>query len=298
MLKGRDERDHMMGSRRATGNCTQLLGILAAAAIALAAPPAALSSARTSMSWMLAGNSMKKICAEDPGLAAYFFDTRRALVIGNEDGNQDQRPCGYAARRALKYESYARFRADVRGGHIIRSVKTVIYDPENWSMTPDSERRDPKIYFRRFWKLAHRTGYQVIQSPARDLMQVMGAACRQRSGENLSHAFLRCRIAATASRYADTYKVQAQVLENSPRSYRAFVRATRKQARGANPSVRFMSNLATSPQNYVATAEMLLNAHDAVKDLVSGHFLTINTSELEVAVDFLRMVRDADSRRQ
>jgi hypothetical protein len=280
----------MMGSRRTTRNCTYLLGILAA--MALGAP--ALSSARTSMSWMLADSSIKKICAEDPGLAAYFFDTKRALAIWNEEGNRYQRPCGYAARRAVKYESYARFRADVLRGNITRSVKTVIYDPENWSMTPDAERRNPKTYFRRFWKVANRRGYDVMQSPARDLMQVKGAACRQRSGENLSHAFLRCGIAATAARYADIYKVQAQVLEDNPARYRAFVKSTRRQAIAAKPSVRFMSNLATSPYNYVATAQMLLDAHNAVKDLVSGHFLTINGAEFEIAMDFLRMVRDAD----
>lgn len=236
---------------------------------------------------------MNQIRDDDPNLAAYHFDRRRAYAIGNEFGRQNQVPSGYRATPTLKYESYRRFRADVRNRRIKRSIKVVIYDPENWEATPRREKRDPKRYMGLFARLARERGYYAITSPARDLVSVPYARCHQRSGESLGHAFLRCRIPAAAARHARAYKVQAQVYEDDPAAYRRFVSRSRRQARRANPRVVVLSNLATSPADYVATAEMLWSAHEAVDHLVAGHQLNINTSELPIAEDFLRMMRDA-----
>ena len=236
---------------------------------------------------------MSQIQDDDPELAAYHFDRPRAFAIGNEFGRQNQVPSGFRAKPTLKYESFSRFRADLTNGRIAESIKVVIYDPENWSETPVREKRDPKRYLERFARLARAHGYYAITSPARDLVSFPGAPCRTQSGESLGDAFLRCRIPAAAARYASAYKVQAQVYENDPAAYRNFISRARRQARRANPKVVVLSNLATSPADYVATAEMLWSAHEAVLDLVVGHQLNINTSELPIAEDFLRMMRAA-----
>jgi len=236
---------------------------------------------------------MNQIRDDDPALAAYHFDRQRAYAIGNEFGRQNQVPSGYRATPTLKYESYRRFRADVTNGRIARAIKVVIYDPENWSETPYREKRDPRRYLGLFARLARAHGYYAITSPARDLVSVRYALCHKRSGESMGDAFLRCRIPAAAGRHANAYKVQAQVYENDPAAYRRFISRARRQARGANPRVVILSNLATSPADYVATAEMLWSAHEAVDDLVAGHQLNVNTSELSIAEDFLRMMRAA-----
>ncbi len=41
----------------------------------------------------------------------------------------------------------------------------------------------------------------------------------------------------------------------------------------------------------MATAQMLFDAHDALDDLVNGHYLTINSRDVTIAEKFLRMVR-------
>jgi hypothetical protein len=242
---------------------------------------------------IVTGSKMNQIRDDDPDLAAYHFDRPRAYAIGNEFARQNQVPSGYRATPTLKYESYRRFRADVRSRRIKRAIKVVIYDPENWEETPYWEKRNPKRYLRLFARLARSRGYYAITSPARDLVSVPHALCRQRSGESLGDAFLRCRIPAAAARYANAFKVQAQVYEDDPDAYRSFVSRSRRQARRANPRVVILSNLATSPADYVATAEMLWSAHEAVDGLVAGHQLNINTSELPIAEDFLRMMRAA-----
>jgi hypothetical protein len=252
-----------------------------------------LQRAETGLRWIVTGSKMSQLNRRDPTLASHFFNRQHSYAIGNEFGQQNQVPTGYAATPTLKYESYARFRADIERRGIDPSVKAVIYDPENWSDTPYPERRDPKAYLRRFSRLAHRHGYYVITSPARDLVTVPRAHCRKRSGESMGAAFIRCRIAAAAAEHADAYKVQAQVYENAPTTYRWFVTRTGKQARAANPAIILLSNLATSPADYVATPDMLWHAHDNVVDVVAGHEININSSELGVAEEFLKRLRAA-----
>jgi hypothetical protein len=244
--------------------------------------------------WILTGSNVSEISANDPSLARYHFDTERAFVLGNEDRIQNLVISGYLSTPTLKYESYTRFRSDVENGRIDPSITAVMYDPELWPLTPHAEKRDPKRYLRQFATLAHAHGYKVITGPSRDLMNAPFAYCRKRSQETLSRAYIRCRIAAEAARYADAFTVQAQVHENDPRAYRWFVNAAAKQARAANAGIVLLSNLATSPFGFVATPGMLMRAHSAVDDIVAGHTLTINAGEYEIAEEFLRRLRAAD----
>ena len=191
---------------------------------------------------------------------------------------------------ALKYESYARFESDLKNARIDPSIRAVIYDPESWSYTPDPEKRDPRTYVRLFAQLAHRYGYYAITAPSRDLMQVPGAVCGKISGETLSAAFVRCNVAGAAAQYVDAYEVQSQVHENDPARFRWFVQITGIQAHAANPNVVFFAGLSTSPSNYVATAEMLYQAHKAVEDLVAGYCFTISAPEVGIAEEFLRLL--------
>lgn len=262
--------------------------------LGLQVPTTTPSATRTSQHWEVTGWNMHQIRDLDDSLADYFFDTRLAYATGNENGRQNQVPDGYAALPTLKYESYARFRKDVRRQLIDPSIQVVAYNPESWSRTPAREKKDPPTYMKLFAELAKSEGYFVFTAPSRDLMSMHGAVCSKRVGETLSEAFLRCRMAKHAARYADGYRIQAQVHENDQAMYRWFVEKAAKQARAANPSVIFLSNLSTSPSNYVATAQMLFDARQSVEDLVDGHYLSINSSELDVAVAFLEMVKSED----
>ncbi|MDQ3889013.1 MAG: Ig-like domain-containing protein [Actinomycetota bacterium] len=251
----------------------------------------ATPDSRTPVRWLATGANANTIADADGALATYHFDTPLAIVRGNEDGDQNQVPSGYASTPALKYESYARFKSDLEGGKIDPSIRSVEYDPENWTETPDDERKRPSYYLPLFAKLAKAAGYEVVESPARDLVAVTGGECTKRSGETRSEAYLRCRLPYYAALESHAVNVQAQVHEDDAAKYRWFVGEARKLALEANPIVEMYSGLSTSPWGIQATPEMLYAAHRSVyPDLVVGHFLTISSAELQVGIEFLRKV--------
>jgi hypothetical protein len=244
--------------------------------------------------WILTGSNMNKIRQIDAWLADRFFNTSFAYANGNPDAQQNQTPTGYAARPTLRYASYTAFATDLVQGRIDPAIKAVYYDPEHWSETPESEQRDPYTYMRLFAELAHAYGYVAITSPARDLMGVPGGVCVAGSGETYDEAYIRCDIAGAAARYADVSKIQAQVHETEIPAYQSLVETTARQARAANPSVIFLSNLSTSVTT--VSADQLFDAAQSVKGIVDGHYLTIqasDASQLNTAVEFFREMRAA-----
>lgn len=255
--------------------------------VANAAPPPTSSA----LGWFLAGSQLSDMRAQSPELSAHFLNQPKAYIIGNEDGTQNQVPTGWSATPTLEYESYTRFASDTSAGRISSQIKAVAYDPQNWSATPDAEKKDPTTYMAKFHSLAKSRGYYVIQAPARDLMQVSGGKCVKRSGESLSDAYVRCRVAEHAARNADLYVFQSQVLEKDPSTFRKYISLTRDQAKAAKPSVVYFGSLSTRPYDYVATSQMLYDAHASAKDLVEGYKLSVQGGEESIALGFLSKLK-------
>jgi hypothetical protein len=236
---------------------------------------------------------MISISKADPSLADHFFNTPLAYA-NSSAAAQNKTPPGYAAIPTLRYASYADFAADIAQGRTDPAIRAVYYDPEHWSETPQREQQDPYTYLRLFAALGHAHGYVVITSPARDLMGVPGGVCVARSGEEYDKAYIRCDIAGAAARYADVSKIQAQARETEVPAYRGLVATTAQQARAANPSVLFLSNLSTSVTT--VTADQLFAAAQSVRGIVDGHYLTIQASDagqLNTAVEFFRRMQAA-----
>lgn len=240
--------------------------------------------------WITAGWSLSHLDTAAPRASRYAFDNPRAIVLGNEDASQNQVPPDYASLPMLKYESFARFRDDLLGGHIDPTIAIVGYDPENWPLTPLKERQNPIAYMTKFAKLAHSYDYTVFESPARDLMLTPGAHCSCKSGERLSHAYLRCGLAEAAALSGEIIDIQSQRLERDEYPFTRFVARAMKQARAANPSVVVLAGLSTSP-GYVATNHEMISAWSGIRKLVDGGYLTINATDMPTAVAFFRSVR-------
>jgi hypothetical protein len=259
---------------------------------AVGSPPANWSASVTAtprLSWIMLGSTLDAIVATQPDVARATFDSAFSFADG-KPWKQNQVPAGYATTPTVKYESYAQFASDVAAGAIAPEIKAVLYDPEKWDRTPVSEQVDPVTYLQLFASLAHSKGYLVIETPARDLMAVDGAACRSTPGETLDQAALRCNLVANAALHADVVQVQSQTDEFDPAQFRAFVTATAIQARAANPGVVFLAGLSTSPAGRVASPETLLAAAESVRGVVGGFYLTVCITcpgELAVADAFL-----------
>ena len=104
----------------------------------------------------------------DAGTTSYFFNTPTAYGAGASLVKTPVQ-ARYATTPVLAYTSYARFSSDIRSGAIRYPYKWVMYDPENWSATPVSERQAPVKYMTLFGQLAHAHGLKIIQAPALDL---------------------------------------------------------------------------------------------------------------------------------
>jgi hypothetical protein len=162
-----------------------------------------------------------------------------------------------------------------------------MYDNENWSYTPTSEAQNPATFMKLFADLAHQHGLKVYEVPARDLVSVAGASCRQQSGESLDQAYIRCQIPADAQ-YADIYEVQAQADQSSVTAYMSLVTHAKSQVRAKAPSIVFMSGLTTDRSDTVA---QIVSCWKATHADVQGYWMNSTSPTFNVARAAMSQIR-------
>lgn len=180
-----------------------------------------------------------------------------------------------AGQQVADFRSYAELKKMIRQGAIPASIHWVMYDNEQWSLTPAGEQADPVRYEQLFARVAHRQGYKVILAPAQDLVPGFDKNSF-RSGKAVWPSYLSMGLATASARAADIYEIQAQPYEMTvyrPRhAYASFVAAAAAQARAANPSVVIYAGLSTQR---VSNAAQLLQDYEATRNLVDGYWLNI-----------------------
>lgn len=232
--------------------------------------------------WVTSAGTIAAIAAEDRQVADRVFGSADAVALGGWPG----------ATTGRAWASAERFADDVAAGAIADDVTVVMYDPEGWEATPLPERLDPLTHIAAFGELARSNGYSVMVTPHPNLVSVPGSVHAPRAGETREAAYLRSGIVEASAAIADVYETQAQNHQRDPATYRAFVRETARLARLANPDVQVLSGLSTHP-GYPATAEMLRDAWECVRDVVDGHYLSLARRRLpSVAARFLSMTVD------
>ncbi len=180
-----------------------------------------------------------------------------------------------AGQEVADFRSYAELKKMIRQGAIPASIHWVMYDNEQWSLTPAGEQADPVRYEQLFARLAHRHGYKVILAPAQDLVPGFDKNSFRR-GKAVWQSYLSMGLATASARAADIYEIQAQPYEmtvyRSQHAYASFVAASAAQARAANPSVVIYAGLSTQR---VSSAAQLLQDYEATRNLVDGYWLNI-----------------------
>ena len=180
-----------------------------------------------------------------------------------------------AGQEVADFRSYAEFKKMIRRGAIPAGIRWVMYDNEQWSLTPAREQADPVRYEQLFGQLAHRHGYKVILAPAQDLVPGFDKNSF-RSGQAVWRAYLSMGLAAASARAADIYEIQAQPYEmsvyRSQHAYADFVAAAAAEARSANPGVVIFAGLSTQR---VSSAAQLLQDYEATRGVVDGYWLNI-----------------------
>ena len=180
-----------------------------------------------------------------------------------------------AGQEVADFRSYAELKKMIRQGTIPPGIRWVMYDNEQWSLTPADEQADPVHYEQLFARLAHRQRYKVILAPAQDLVPGFDKNSF-RTGKAVWPSYLSMGLAAASARAADIYEIQAQPYEmsvyRSQHAYADFVAAAAAQARAANPGVVIYAGLSTQR---VSSAAQLLQDYETTRNLVDGYWLNI-----------------------
>ena len=159
---------------------------------------------------------------------------------------------------------------DLRSADFTRATAAVVYDDEDWSLTPKAQQQNPSRYESEGYRLARERGVVFIAAPAMDLVRVLDP---DGSG-SIAARFLSLDLIGQAARYADVVDIQAQGLEGGAQ-YASFVTAAAKQARSANPDVRVLAGLSTNPSGRAISSTVLTEDADAVRGVVDGYWLNI-----------------------
>ena len=180
-----------------------------------------------------------------------------------------------AGQEVADFRSYAELKKMIRQQAIPAGIHWLMYDNEQWSLTPASEQADPVRYEQLFGQLAHRHGYKVILAPAQDLVPGFDKNSFRR-GQAVWQSYLSMGLATASARAADIYEIQAQPYEmsvyRSQHAYASFVAAAAAQARAANPGVVIDAGLSTQR---VSSAAQLLQDYQATRSVVDGYWLNI-----------------------
>lgn len=233
--------------------------------------------------WLMVSGDLSMLMSQDPQSAKWFFNTPNAFSMGSS-------VVGLSATTVKNYKSYAQFSSDISNNVIPSTTKWVMYDNESWDLTPLTESQNPIHYMQAFAQLAHQHGLKVIETPARDLMQVKGGNCTVKSGETIEVAYIRCGIAADA-KYADVYEIQAQALQPNVTAYKNFVAAAITQAKAKNPNITVMAGLTTDRGD---SANQIYANWQATHTQVSGYWMNTTIQTFPVAKTVLDTIRAAN----
>jgi hypothetical protein len=253
-----------------------------------AGPPEGKSPAPRQLHWIVAGDDLAALRADNAGLARRFFDNPDTFVVGSRQV-QDQVPKGYRSIPILSYAAMRSFVADVHSGRVDPRIAAVLYDPESWARTPATERRGPLAAMREFTTLAGRWGYAAMLAPGRDLALDADVSCTKRRHEFLDQAFLRCGLVAPAG--ADAFVLQTAPEELQPELATALVGATRERLAAAGGEADLFATVSTAPPGDgrpVYPVDLVGAADRAIEGGAAGLMLNFGSGEVDLAASFLR----------
>ncbi len=269
-------------AHRKSGWCILAAGTALAAMTVTGQAPASAAT----HNWIATGWNIHVLSQADPATAGHFFDAPSSYGVGaNLTASRVQ--AGFAATPVLQYTSYAQFASDVQAGAITYPYHWILYDPEDWLQTPLNEQQDPGTYLRLFAQLAHASGYQVIEAPARNLGFAAGSVCPKLSTETLDQWYVRCNVAGMAASYSDIYLLQDEVNTTNLNEYDWLFSQAQAQALAANPLIAVDSEVTTN----FGTAEQMIAAAQSVN--ADGFYVGIPDGAVDEATQFFQNMQAA-----
>ncbi len=193
-----------------------------------------------------------------------IFNNNRSFVFGSSASS--------IGIPTADYTSYQSIVAAFANGALPAGYKAVMYDNENWPLTPLVEQQHPDKYEHMVANLLHQHGLLYIATPAADIVRATGVVI----DNNTQETYLKRDIAGGAARYADVINIQAQYLQPNLGKFTAFAVAAAKEARAANPHVKVYIGIATGPDGQAVTAKQLYAAYLSVRSVADGYWLNVS----------------------
>lgn len=218
--------------------------------------------------------------------ATNHFLNQPGTIIFTTAKDKNPLPSGWNATAGMKFEAYSKFSvSDVNS-----AVKVIIYDNEDWSLTPSKEQTAPAKYTAKFASTVHGDGFSFMSTPARDLALVQsdwhgGKLDTYYLGESPyspSDAF-----PPWAAGPSDYYEIQGQadISSGDISTYLSFCGTAISEARAKNPNAIIFLGISTS---YGSESDWL-NAIESTQSSsfrnsygpVAGYWLNLSTSQTD-----------------
>ncbi len=245
--------------------------------------------------WLFNGPGAAAI-ATDPEGARLLQNARPFVMKGQAVSNI---PSHWNALPFVSFTNFNAIRKALGSGRIEADTKGVMYDYEKWEFTPQQEQQNPGGYVKQAADLAHARGLLFLTAPAVNIVTVIAP---EKNGNRRFDTYLQLGIAADAARYADVYDIQAQGAEANTELYTNFVRQAAAQARAANAKVIVLAGSSTQPSGQHVTADDIVRAIEATRDVVDGYWFNIprpsqycprcSDFRPDIAVEVLRRVAE------
>jgi len=215
--------------------------------------------------WLIASSAVLDL--RDVAGASFvetYFDSPRTTVL--LDGAESPFFSGWSAEFAVDTKNAAGF-ASLRKES--RVANFVLYDDENWALTPKWQQLNPTGAVDLAARNASADHLGLITSPGVDLGVLMPGV------EPAWDRFLGSNVLAASARVSAAVDIQAQSFEEYPARYADFVRSAVEVIRQANPNTVIYAGLSTNPRGAEVSSSQLLSDVEATYGEVQGYWLNI-----------------------
>ncbi|HWG24744.1 hypothetical protein [Actinospica sp.] len=236
-------------------------------------PPTGMFTSTTppasALTWVIGRTALAGLrdAGMSSGQLSELFNNSRTYIVGNSASTAESANISdWTSRQSVTV-------TDLRPAGITGAAAAVLYDVEDWSLTPKAQQQNPAKYEAEGYRLARARGVVFIAAPAMDLVRVLDPS----GSGSVTQRFLNLDLIGQAARYADVVDIQAQGLEGGAQ-YTSFVTAAAQQARAENPDVKVLAGLSTNPSGHTISAQVLEADANSVRGVVDGYWLNIPAS--------------------
>jgi hypothetical protein len=268
--------------------------------------------------WILAANALSQLQPLDPTLVQQVFDNARVNIQSDAMPPSPMVPPGWSSVASQHFTCVncegSLANAIGQGTISPSTIPVVMFDDENWSLTPVDEQQHPCDFMRRFTKLAHRHGFVTILAPDQNLANAATGITTPQGGEQANwQIYLRLGLAACAAQTGtERYHIMSQPFEShwcdhahvppcegGESDFINFVTEAALQARAVNPNLVLTAGLSTNPRYQDTAIDLFQDSIDVMRS-VDGFWLNVTgdnnmdmgdgPSQAQVAIQYLQQL--------